>query len=155
LTVTSMILFGILGWVVVLGIAALVGRLARAKDMVRVLVWTFVGFNVLYLSLFLIVRPKSVSASVTADRIQVQAERTGKSLDRLQQEVDAAKAMPGADPARFAAGESLIAQAREALRRTGEPQKGRGSAYDELRKANKLAQEARHVMEPLLEPPGR
>ncbi len=153
MTLTTMVVVGLVGWVLVIVGSFVVARLVRARDVVRVVVWSFVAFNVVYLTVAVLTAPKPL-ARVTAERIQGQAERTGRSLDRLQREVDSVKVAFNADPARFAGVESLVAEARAALGRTGAVQEGRGAAADELRRANDLAAQARRRFRQALQQAG-
>jgi len=144
MAISTMIVLGIAGWILVLVVSYLIARLARAKDVLRVVVWSFVGLNVVvYLPAAFLVQPRTVVVKQTAERISAQVSRRSRNLDRLEQELAAAKAVPGADLARFALTDSAIGRARSALAAVSR-EKGTKQAYEQLKKANKLAAEARH-----------
>jgi hypothetical protein len=145
---------GLIGWVLVVVVAWVVAKLAKARDVVRVVVWSFVGLNVLvYLPAVILIRPKTVAAQVTLERTVAQAGRAAKSLEKLEQELTAAKATPGAHPARFVAAESLIVKARSTLVSVGQ-EKFAKQAYEKLQEANKLVFEARRQLRVAARQPG-
>jgi len=149
---STMIVIGLAGWVVVVAGAWVVARLAKARDVLRVVIWSFVGLNVVvYLPALLLIRPNTVAVRATVERNEAQVRRTAKSLDKLAQELDAAKAAAG--PVRFAAVESLVGRARSELAKVGQ-EKDAKRALEQLKQANKLAREAQRQFTKARKAPG-